>query len=59
MKRHDTELPPVPATFTCQDHKELYHYAYEKLLAKDQEDKDKLKRKKDKSRPYHVDKDVL
>lgn len=57
MKGQDTELPPVPSTFICQEYKELYQYAYDKLLAKDQEDKGKGK--KDKSRPYRVDKDVL
>ncbi|KAG0018361.1 hypothetical protein BGZ82_000461 [Podila clonocystis] len=59
VKGQDTELPPVHPTFICQEHKELYQYAYDKLHAKDQEDKDKDKGKKDKSRPYHVDKDVL
>ncbi|KAG0250331.1 hypothetical protein BG011_008422 [Mortierella polycephala] len=54
-----TELPPVPSNFICQEYKELYQYAHNNLMYREQ-DRDRDKNKgKDKSRAYHVDKEVL
>ncbi|KAF9089639.1 hypothetical protein BGX27_002432, partial [Mortierella sp. AM989] len=62
VKGSDVKLPQAPSTFICEEYKELYHYAYNKLLRIEQQDSnknDKGKSKKSKTFPYHVDKDVL
>ncbi|KAF9538391.1 hypothetical protein EC957_006863 [Mortierella hygrophila] len=51
VQGQESELPPVPSSFVCQKYKELYQYAHNKLLSREQG--------KGKSRTYHVDKDVL
>ncbi|KAI7823033.1 hypothetical protein BC939DRAFT_452588 [Gamsiella multidivaricata] len=57
VQGQDTELPPVPSSFICQEYKELYLYAHNKLMSREQ-NKGKGKGK-DRSRAYRVDKEVL
>ncbi|CAO3566728.1 unnamed protein product [Mortierella alpina] len=55
VQGHDVKLPPVPSDFLCQEYRELYMYANEKLLSTA---KGKAK-DKDKNRAYQIDKDIL